>query len=97
MSVVVSTVATGLTAEMYDGVSARVMPGDQLPEGCHLHLAGPVEGGWRVITVWDSDEQFHRFREEHLRPAIQELAGDEGAGPPEPTPEVNPVHKLITA
>jgi hypothetical protein len=95
MSVVSSAVASGLTAEMYDVVSARAMPGDELPDGCRLHLAGPVPEGWRVIMVWDSSEAFQRFREERLVPVIRELAG--GHGGPEVEPEVNPVHKLVVA
>jgi hypothetical protein len=95
MPVVVSAVAPGLTADMYEAVSGRAMPGDQLPKGCQLHIAGPVEQGWRVITVWESREVFDRFREEKLLPAIRELAGDHGT--PDVEPEVNPVHKLITA
>jgi hypothetical protein len=93
MSVVVSAVAPGLTAEMYEAVSSKAMSGDQLPEGCHLHIAGPVDQGWRVITVWDSRELFDEFREEKLVPAIRELGGD----PPEVEPEVNPVHRLLTS
>jgi hypothetical protein len=61
MSVVVSAVAQGLDAQSYEAVTARVMPGDQLPDGCQLHIAGPVEQGWRVITVWESPEAFDRF------------------------------------
>jgi hypothetical protein len=80
MSVVVSVVAPEINAEMYEAVTAKVMPGDQLPDQCHLHIAGPVEQGWRVITVWSSREDFDRFRNEKLLPAIQELAGD--AAPP---------------
>jgi hypothetical protein len=95
MSVVVSAVVPGFTADMYEAVSEKVMSGDQLPEGCELHIAGPVDQGWRVITVWESREEFDQFREEKLLPAIRELAGDEGRPPAEP--EVNPVHKLITA
>jgi hypothetical protein len=95
MAVVVSAVAPGLTADMYEAVSGRAMSGDQLPEGCQLHIAGPIEQGWRVITVWDSREAFARFREERLLPAVREVAGD--AGPADVEPEVNPVHKLITA
>jgi hypothetical protein len=71
------------------------MPGYQLPDGWELHIAGPVEQGWRVITVWESREAFDRFREKKLLPAIRELVGDQGAPPAEP--EVNPVHRLITA
>jgi hypothetical protein len=95
MSVVVSAVAAGLNAEMYEAITGRVMPGDRLPDGCELHIAGPVEQGWRVITVWGSSEAFDRFREARLLPAIRELAGDDA--PPPAEPEVNPVHKLITS
>ena len=58
-----------------------------------LHIAGPVEQGWRVITVWKSREAFDRFRVQELLPAIQELAGEDS--PPAVDPEVNPVHKLV--
>jgi hypothetical protein len=94
MSVVVSAVSPGLNAEMYEALTTRVMPGDQLPAGCELHIGGPVEQGWRVITVWETREAFDRFREESLLPAIRELAGEEP--PPTAEPEVNPVHKLVT-
>jgi hypothetical protein len=93
MSVVVSAVAPGFSAEMYEAVSGRAMPGDQLPAGCKLHIAGPVEQGWRVITVWESREAFDRFREEKLLPAFREVAGE--APPPPAEPEISPVHKLI--
>jgi hypothetical protein len=94
MSVVVSAIAPERFADMYEAVSGKVMPGDELPAGCALHIAGPVEDGWRVITVWESREDFDRFREEKLLPAIREVAGDEAQ--PTAGPEVNPVHKLIT-
>ena len=94
MAVVVLAVAPGNTVDVYEAVTGKVMAGDQLPEGCQLHIAGPVEEGWRVITVWDSPEAFHRFRDEKLLPAIREIAGEGGRPPVEP--EVNPVHKLIT-
>ncbi|MFL6043036.1 MAG: hypothetical protein ACJ740_16745 [Gaiellales bacterium] len=93
MSVVVSAVSLGLNAEMYEAVTSRVMPGDELPDGCELHIGGPVEQGWRVITVWESREAFDRFREEKLLPAMRELAGDE---PPPAAVEIDPVHKLVT-
>jgi hypothetical protein len=94
MPVVVSTTSAGFSSEMYDAVTDKVMPGDQLPDECIAHIAGPVEQGWRVITVWESREAFDRFREERLVPAIRELAGSEP--PPAPTPEINDVHKLVT-
>ena len=95
MAVIVSAVAPGFSAEMYETVTAKAMPGDELPDGCQLHIAGPVEEGWRVITVWESSEAFHEFRQDRLLPAVREVAG--GGGPPGVEPEVNPVHKLILA
>jgi hypothetical protein len=44
-------------------VSDKALPGGQLPDGAKIHIAGPMEGGWRVITVWDAEEQFNRFRD----------------------------------
>ena len=93
MSVVVSVVAPDIDQKTYDAVTARVMPGGQLPDGCELHIAGPVREGWRVITVWDEPETFNRFREEKLIPAITEVAGEQG--PPAEPPSVDPVHRLV--
>jgi hypothetical protein len=94
MSVVVTAVVPGGNADMYDAVTSKVMPGNQLPDGCQVHIAGPVEQGWRVITVWDSRERFDRFREEQLIPAFQEL-GAAAASAPEP--DVTEAHNVVTA
>ena len=50
------------------------MPDGNLPDGCQVHIAGPTETGWRVITVWDSDDQFQQFRDETLIPPSVSLA-----------------------
>lgn len=42
------------------------------PEGARLVLAGPANPGWRVISVWDSEEARDRFFAERLTPAYQE-------------------------
>jgi hypothetical protein len=93
MAIVIANTMSGGTQEMYDGVTAKIM-GDGLPEGCQVHIAGPVPEGWRVITVWDSDEAFKRFREEKLIPALLEARGEEAVAP---NIETNPVHRLMTA
>jgi hypothetical protein len=95
MAVVVSAVVPDFTVDIYEAVTEKAMAGGQLPDGCQLHIAGPVEKGWRVITVWDSRETFEQFREEKLLPAIRETVGEGGRPPVEP--EVSPVHRLITA
>ena len=42
------------------------------PEGARLMLAGPADPGYRVISVWDSDEARERFFADRLAPAYKE-------------------------
>jgi hypothetical protein len=78
---------------MYGQVNPKVMEGGGLPEGCQLHIAGPVENGWRVITVWDSEGQFQQFPRRELIPALREAdEGDRIA----PHISAEPVHNGIT-
>ena len=93
MAVVVENRMEGGSQEMYEQVSPKVMPEGQLPEGCQLHLAGPIDEGWRVITVWESEDQFKDFLDNKLRPALEERGG----GDVTPNIEVKPVHRLITS
>lgn len=44
------------------------------PDGARLVLGGSLEPGWRVITVWDSQDALDRFVEERLT-AAYEAAG----------------------
>jgi hypothetical protein len=77
--------------QRYEQVSATVFPDGKLPEGWLLHLAGPIEGGWRVVNVVPSQEQFEAFASERLRPAFEQ------AGEAEIVPQLTffPVHSLI--
>lgn len=94
MAVVVVAEIEGGSEELYEQVSEKAAPGGQLPEGGKVHIAGPVANGWRVITVWDSEDQFNRFRDEKLIPALREAGeGDRIA----PRIQTAPVHRLITA
>ena len=92
MAVVVVNEIEGANQDFYDQVNPKVMPGGQLPEGCQVHIAGPTESGWRVITVWDSDERFQQFRDETLIPTMREVGGEQRIAPAIKT---SPVHNLI--
>jgi hypothetical protein len=93
MSVVVVNEIEGGTQELYDKVNPRVMPDAKLPDGCELHIAGPYEGGFRVITVWESEDRFQQFRDDTLIPAMQEAGVGERIAPQITT---NPVYRLVT-
>jgi hypothetical protein len=77
------------TQEKYENVVADLYPGGKLPEGWLLHMAGPIEGGWRVVNVVPSQEEFEVFAREQLIPATQ------GVGDPPPRVTYFPVHRLI--
>jgi hypothetical protein len=94
MAIVVVAEIEGGSQELYERVNRSVMAGGELPEGSTVHIAGPIEGGWRVITVWDSEEQFNQFRQEKLIPALQEAGEGDRV---EPQIQTQEVHTLLTA
>jgi hypothetical protein len=93
MAVVIVNEMRGADQSVYDELNPKVMPEGKLPDGCQLHIAGPIEGGWRVITVWDSEDRFQEFRQSTLIPALQESGHSDRVAP---TITAQPVHKLIT-
>jgi hypothetical protein len=75
--------------EIYDRVREQL--GLERPAGGIFHIAGPSpNGGWRVIEVWESQEDAKRFAAERLRPAFEAVGV-----PPPPPPELWPVHKYM--
>ena len=64
----------GIGLDAYDAISAE-LGGENLPPGAILHVAGLHEGKLRVIEVWESEEDYRRFRDERLVPTIQKVAG----------------------
>lgn len=63
------------------------------PPGGIVHVAGPSpNGGWRVIELWESQEDAELFLKEKFAPALR-AAGAEG---PPPRAEFWPVHKHLT-
>jgi hypothetical protein len=94
MAVVIVNEIEGGSQEMYDEVNPKVMEGDSLPDGCQLHIAGPIENGWRVITVWESEDRFQQFRDEKLLPALRETGEGDRISP---QISAQPVHNLLTS
>jgi hypothetical protein len=59
--------------------------GETAPEGLIYHAAGEqADGRWQAVSIWESEEDFNRFRDERLLPAVRETLGDQmvAAGPP---------------
>ncbi|MDP8961334.1 MAG: hypothetical protein M3N32_06960 [Actinomycetota bacterium] len=77
--------------EIYN--KAREQLGLEQPAGAILHVAGPSpHGGWRVIELWQSEEDANRFLTERLGPALKAA----GASGPPPQPQFWPVHNYLT-
>jgi hypothetical protein len=82
MPVALITDIPGGSQEMYDRVRAEMNlqgPAD----GGIAHAAGPIEGGWRVIDIWESPEHFERFMRDRLGPALEAVGAPMRQGPPE--------------
>ena len=76
--------------EIYHRV--RDVLGLEKPAGGIFHLAGPSpNGGWRVIEVFESEEDAQRFVL-RLKPAFEAVGVP---GPPQP-PQFWPVHSYMT-
>lgn len=59
----------GATLEQYDQVNEQL--GSEKPEGVHAHIAGSIDGGIRVIEVWDSTEHIDRYMQSGLAEALE--------------------------
>jgi hypothetical protein len=81
----------GVTQEQYEAVLQQLNLGGRMPPGGIFHAAGPIEGGWRVVDVWETQEAFDIFLREKLEQAMQNA----GMAPPEV--EVWPVYSTLEA
>jgi hypothetical protein len=62
--------------EMYRRVNKAI--GDEMPEGLVVHLVLGAESGLRHIEVWDSQQDWQRFHDERLEPAIHAVLTESG-------------------
>ena len=76
--------------ELYDRIRKQLdLDG---PAGGVLHVAGPSpNGGWRVIELFESEEDASQFIKERFRPAL-EAVGFTGR---RPEPQFWPVHNYM--
>ena len=76
--------------EIYDKARERLSL--DRPAGGILHLAGPrPDGGWRVIEVFESEEDAGRFLKERFGPALDAV----GFSGQRPQPQFWPVHSYM--
>lgn len=84
----------GGTKANYEASLAAVHPGpNQLPEGQIVHIAGAVPGGWTIVAVHESKENWEQFRDGTLLPKL--TAGVEGGFPTPPEETAIDVDQLL--
>lgn len=62
--------------------------GDEKPEGLIVHVVLQAETGLRHIEVWNSDQDWRRFRDQRLEPAIHAVLTAAGFTHMPPSPPV---------
>ena len=90
MAVLMVAEVPEMTEEMYAGTVEKLGPVLKGTDGFVAHVGSPSpSGGWRVIEVWESEEQARSWFEENVKPNL----------PPGVTPNrtYHPIHTRITA
>jgi hypothetical protein len=76
----------GGTKEQYEASIAAVHPNrETLPKGQIFHAAGPSAGGWTVVAVHDTKENWETFRNNILMPKMEQGIKGGFSGPPQET------------
>lgn len=93
MSYLITHFFEGGTQEQYDAVVARAHPADgTLPPGQLHHFAGPTEGGFLVVALWETKEQNDAFQG-----TLREILGALEDGPPPPQERTAEVTNQVSA
>jgi hypothetical protein len=66
------------TEEQYRTMLSVVHPANGLPDGQVYHAAGPTEGGFLIVAVWDSKESADRFVNDTLLASMPIEGGFQG-------------------
>jgi hypothetical protein len=89
MAVLMTAHIPGGTQEMVDGMRP-ILDLIRSARGFVVHANGPVQGGWRVTEVWDSQSDFEAWFEGNVKPAFPE-------GGPIPEITFDQLNEVVTA
>ena len=62
----------GGAAEQWHALHQVVAPDGKLAAGALFHVGGPINGGWRVVNIWESEDASQTFFPDRLMPVLQE-------------------------
>jgi hypothetical protein len=89
MPILVITEQPGGTAEQDKAITEALNLANDPAPGALWRLAGPTDGGWRIVSLWDSQEAFDSFVRDRLTPALTQ------AGRPVPSFQFWPIESVI--
>jgi hypothetical protein len=70
MAVLVIAEVSGQTQQGYDGMLGMLTGALKQAPGLILHTAHPTEGGWRVIEIWESQNDANQFFAKNVHPHL---------------------------
>ncbi len=78
-----------MTVEQYEQTIKKLEEaGLGSPDGCLYHVASPIEGGWSVTDVWESEEKLGAFGD-----ALMTILSSTGVTHTQP--KITQVHNVI--
>lgn len=77
MSVLVVIEIPGGSTDLDDALVEAWNLTGRPPSGNRLRMAGPMDRGWRVVSLWDSQQQFETFLEDRLHLTLGDLGDDQ--------------------
>jgi len=70
MAVLMTAEVAGQTQQGYESMLQVLAESIKVAPGFILHTAHPVEGGWRVIELWETREAANQFFAKHVAPNL---------------------------
>ena len=90
------TLPEGVPVEMLDAVSKEMNVDTDPPPGLVVHVHYFDQGRARVVDVWESQDDYRRFAESRLMPAMQKVAAQNGMQLEQPpAPEFTELHAVV--
>jgi hypothetical protein len=81
-----------MTPEQGDAVMRELGLSDRPAPGQVFHVEGPIDGGVRVVDVWESEEVFGQYVQERLMPALERVGIQV---PKDMQPQLLPVRNML--
>ena len=70
MAVMVTADVPGQTQEGYDGMRGMLHDALKRAPGLILHSGYAIEGGWRVVEIWNSSREANEFYAQAVHPNL---------------------------